>query len=402
MLEPGGPKNDAGVLLGGMTAPIPSLKLLRRGLASAPLVFVLACSGEGLDAPTSQDPSAGGGGSGASSTGGGAPAGGTGGSTGGVSPSTGGNPGGGNGGSGGGQGGATGGTSGGVVGTGGASGGGGGKATGGASSGGSTMQNGGGGFGGMLGEGGKAGPGGMAGSGMGGSAGGAETGGSGGEDGGSGGDSSPGPWTDGYVATMYGDINSGDCTAYSGSFTDHTPISTYTCVQGTGPRKVSLSSYNTNQANNASYYAALGDLSSLWQANGNASPCSCNGSTTATCGGPSCPDEISSNGSCGLCIAVRCDPDSSFRDDQGFSHNSNCNSTTYVVVQNIDACPHNHTTNVSSGAGWCTDRQAEHIDLSCSGLGDISNLGTNVGQAGWLPVSVQVVDCSVGLGPHSL
>jgi hypothetical protein len=220
--------------------------------------------------------------------------------------------------------------------------------------------------------------------------------------GGAGGMSTMGAWTSGYVATMYGDISSGDCTAYSSSFTDHTPISTYTCVLGTGPRQVTLSSFSAGQANNASYYAALGDLSSLWSVNGNASECTCSGSTTATCGGPSCNAEISSTGSCGICVAVKCDPSSTFKDSMNYSHNSSCNTTTYVVVQNIDACPHNHTTNVGSSSGWCTAKQSQHIDLSCSGLGDISNLGTNVGQQGWLPVSVQVVDCSVGLGPHAL
>jgi hypothetical protein len=219
--------------------------------------------------------------------------------------------------------------------------------------------------------------------------------------GGSGG-SAPGAWTTGYVATMYGDINSGDCVAYGSKFTDHTPIKTYTCVDGNGPRKVSLASYSAGQANNASYYAALGDLSSLWTVNGSASACTCSGSTTTTCGGPQCTAEISSTGSCGVCVAVKCDPNSTFKDNQGYSHNSNCNTTSYVVVQNIDACPHNHTTNVASAVGWCTSKQSQHIDLSCSGLGDISNLGTNVGQAGWLPVSVQVVDCSVGLGKHAL
>jgi len=211
-----------------------------------------------------------------------------------------------------------------------------------------------------------------------------------------------GAWTSGYVATMYGDVTSGDCVSYSANFSDHTPISTYTCVLGNGPRKVTLSSYSAGQADNASYYAALGDLSDLWTVNGNASACTCSGSTTSTCGGPSCNDEISSNGACGICVAVKCDPSSTYKDSSGFSHNSACSTTSYVVVQNIDACPHNHTTNVSSASGWCTSKQAQHIDLSCSGLGDISNLGTNVGQQGWLPVSVQVVDCSIGLGKHSL
>src|ERR1051325_3168916 len=87
-----------------------------------------------------------------------------------------------------------------------------------------------------------------------------------------------------------------------------------------------------------------------------------------------------STGSCGLCIAVKSDPTSTFEDSQGFSHSSSRNSSDFVVAQNIDACPHNHTTNVGSSSGWCTEKQAQHIDLSCSGLGDISNLGTKVGQ----------------------
>ena len=99
---------------------------------------------------------------------------------------------------------------------------------------------------------------------------------------------------------------------------------------------------------------------------------------------------------------MKSDPTSTFEDSQGFSHSSSRNSSDFVVAQNIDACPHNHTTNVGSSSGWCTEKQAQHIDLSCSGLGDISNLGTKVGQQGWLPVSVQVVDCGLGLGKHSL
>jgi hypothetical protein len=240
------------------------------------------------------------------------------------------------------------------------------------------------------------------------STGGAKTGGALSTGGATSNNTSVGTWTTGYVATMYGNVNSGDCVQYrtgTGTnqiFGDQTPIDTYTCVGGSGTRKVTLSSFQSGVANNASYYAALGDLSSLWKANGDAAACTCNGSDSCGSQSPSCPDEIKSVGACGLCIAVKCDPSSTFKDSQNYSHNSSCNSTTYVVVQNIDACPHNHPTNLASADGWCTAKQSQHIDLSCSALGDISSLGIDVGKAGWLPVVVQVVDCGVGLGKHSL
>jgi hypothetical protein len=104
---------------------------------------------------------------------------------------------------------------------------------------------------------------------------------------------------------------------------------------------------------------------------------------------------------CGKCVAVKCDPNGTISEG-GYNHDMYCGTTEYVVIEVIDACPHNHPTNVASSEGWCTSRQANHIDLSCSALGGISNLGTGVGIQGWLNVDVQVVPCCLGLGPHSL
>jgi hypothetical protein len=208
-----------------------------------------------------------------------------------------------------------------------------------------------------------------------------------------GGSGAIGTWISGYAATMYGNSSSGDCAGYS-NFSDSTNISGGVCTWMTGALKVTIASYQSGVANNASYYGAPGDLASIWQGG----LCTCPGGGTGDCtSAPSCNDEQL----CAKCVAVKCDPNGSFT-YSGTNHGTYCNTTTYVVVQIIDACPHNHPTNVASPIGWCTSRQANHIDLSCSGLAAISNLGTNIGQQGWLDVAVQVVDCSVGLGKHSL
>ena len=160
--------------------------------------------------------------------------------------------------------------------------------------------------------------------------------------------------------------------------------------------------FQSGVANNASYYGATGDLSSLWV--GGECVCQNPPGGTGDCPSgnyPSCPSESQSGGNCGICVAVKCDPSGTFTYG-GTTNDNHCNTSTYAVVQIIDACPHNHPTNVASTIGWCTSRQANHVDLSCSALGGISNLGTSIGQAGWLNVDVQVVNCSIGLGLHSL
>jgi hypothetical protein len=244
------------------------------------------------------------------------------------------------------------------------------------------------GSGGAPGSGGGAGRGG-AGAGQGGAASTGGRGGGGASNGGAG-PAGLGTWTLGYAATMYGNDNSGDCAGYP-NFSDQTEIRSQTCM------RVTIASYASGTANNASYYGATGDLSTLWVGD----TCKCNGSDTCTNQSPSCPAENMGNGNCGICVAVKCDPMGSFMDG-GTTHDMDCSKTQYVVVQIIDACPHNHPTNVASSTGWCTTRQKDHIDLSCSALGAISSKAMNIGQDGWLNVNVQQVDCSLGLGVHAL
>jgi len=210
--------------------------------------------------------------------------------------------------------------------------------------------------------------------------------------GGAGGTPGLGPWTTGYAATMYGNDMSGDCAGYP-NFSDMTSIRSATCS-----RVVTVANFVAGTANNASFYGATGDLSSLWVG----APCSCNGSDTCPANqAPSCPTEQQSGGNCGICVAVKCDPAGTFSLG-GTTHDQDCNRTQYAVVQIIDACPHDHPINVASSEGWCTTRQANHVDLSCSALGGISSKGMSIGQDGWLNVDVQQVDCSIGLGLHAL
>jgi len=226
------------------------------------------------------------------------------------------------------------------------------------------------------------------GAGRGGTTGSAGTNGSGGK----GGTPGLGAWTTGYAATMYGNDSSGDCNGYP-NFGDTTSINSQTCN-----KVVTIASYSAGVANNASYYGATGDVSSLWVG----AECACNGSDTCSNNqAPSCPAESQAGGNCGICVAVKCDPNGTFS-LSGSTHDQDCSTTQYVVVQIIDACPHNHPTNVASSEGWCTSRQANHVDLSCSALGGISTKGMNIGQDGWLNVDVQKVDCSIGLGLHPL
>jgi hypothetical protein len=254
------------------------------------------------------------------------------------------------------------------------------------------------GSGGMTGSGGRTGAGGSGSGGM--PAGSGGTNGAGGRNGvggstgsgGAGGTPGLGPWTTGYVATMYGNDTSGDCAGYP-SFSDMTSIRSATCS-----RVVTVASFVTGTANNASFYGATGDLSSLWVG----APCACNGSDTCAANqAPSCPAEQLIGGNCGICVAVKCDPAGTFSLG-GTTHDQDCNRTQYAVVQIIDACPHDHPTNVASSEGWCTTRQANHVDLSCSALGGISTKGMSIGQDGWLNIDVQRVDCSIGLGLHAL
>lgn len=195
-------------------------------------------------------------------------------------------------------------------------------------------------------------------------------------------------WLAGYTATMFGDVNSGDCSGVS-NYSDMTNIAGATCTR----QGVTIAPYNAGTANNASYYGAPGDLSGIWEG----PECRCqNGDAEDGSGlcsrAPSCPMEQV----CGQCFEIRCDPngtgmysDGATREGQNY-----CNANQTAVIQIIDACPHNHPSNT----WWCS-REQNHIDISCSAMEAIAGNPDNVGLWGWLNVEVRPVDCSVGLGP---
>ena len=106
---------------------------------------------------------------------------------------------------------------------------------------------------------------------------------------------------------------------------------------------------------------------------------------------------------CAQCFEVKCDPDGthSYMND-GFTHNEFCRTDQSVVIQVIDACPHNHPNN----GYWCTSQRPNHIDISCSALRaltiDENNGGRVVGDIGSINAQVRPVDCNVGLGIKQL
>jgi hypothetical protein len=194
---------------------------------------------------------------------------------------------------------------------------------------------------------------------------------------------------------MFGNDGSGDCSGIA-NFSDTTNIANATCV---GLKTVTLASFSAGVANDASYYGAPGDLSSIWTG----SECACQRGQTANAAGacptaPSCPMEQD----CARCFEIKCDPNGTGqfsngdRRDLASTKVNYCNTTATVVIEVIDACPHNHPSNT----WWCTANAPNHIDLSCSALEAISATPSKVGSVGWLDVQVRPVDCSVGVGPH--
>jgi hypothetical protein len=183
-------------------------------------------------------------------------------------------------------------------------------------------------------------------------------------------------WLDDYTATMFGQV---DCTQHG--FNDPTNLNTSACVSRGA---VSL------DAQNQTWFGATGDLSSLWSG----PACSC-GQTQGTCASP---PSCNGQDNCGACFEVACDPAGvhSFMND-GFTHNEFCRNDQSVVIQVIDACPHNHPMNT----WWCTESRPNHIDVSCSAFDSIAQ-GRPIGDIGSLNVYVRPVDCSVGLGPRAL
>jgi hypothetical protein len=183
-------------------------------------------------------------------------------------------------------------------------------------------------------------------------------------------------WLSEYTASMFGEI---DCAPFGFDDPGDSDLNRSTCVSS---GKVAL------DAKNQVYFGATGDLASLWTG----APCSCNGpAKDGTCSAPpACPGQEN----CGQCVEVTCNTEGrhSFQGD-GITHGEFCRPGQSVVVQLIDACPHNHPNN----AYWCTRARPDHIDISCSAFRALTE-GRSVGQIGSINVYARRVDCSVGLG----
>ena len=169
-----------------------------------------------------------------------------------------------------------------------------------------------------------------------------------------------------------------DCAPFG--FNDVTNLASGTCV--------SRGAVQLGGANQM-FFGAAGDLSTLW--NG-APQCTCNGGQTQ--GRCASPPACSGQSDCGQCVEVTCNFTGtySFMSD-GYTHNEFCRPGRSVVVQLIDACPHNHPNNTY----WCTAARPNHIDISCTAFSNITQ-GRPVGDIGSINVHVRPVACSVGLG----
>lgn len=186
-------------------------------------------------------------------------------------------------------------------------------------------------------------------------------------------------WHSDYSATMFGEV---DCAAFGFDDPGDSDLHEAACVS---TKAVSLN------AENQKYFGATGDLASLWTG----PPCKCSEPTSSgVCRTPpACPEQ----GNCGECVEVTCNFEGqhSFQGD-GVTHNELCRPGQSVVVQLIDACPHNHPNN----AYWCTEARKNHIDVSCSAFRELTQ-GRAIGQIGSINVHARRVDCSVGLGPKT-
>lgn len=183
-------------------------------------------------------------------------------------------------------------------------------------------------------------------------------------------------WLSEYTATMFGEVN---CAPLGFDDPGDSDLNRSTCISS---GKVKLN------AQNQLYFGATGDLASLWSG----PQCACNGrEVSGVCRTPpACPEQ----GNCGQCVEVTCNFEGrhSFQND-GVTHDEFCRPGHSVVVQLIDACPHNHPNNPY----WCTAARPEHIDLSCSAFREITQ-GRGIGEIGSVNVRVRPVDCGVGLG----
>lgn len=186
-------------------------------------------------------------------------------------------------------------------------------------------------------------------------------------------------WHSDYTATMFGEI---DCARFGFDDPGDSDLDLAACVSRGAVRL---------DEKNQVYFGATGDLSSLWTG----APCTCQGAERGrVCRTPpACPEQHN----CGQCVEVTCNFDGrhSFQGD-GATHNEFCRSGRSVVVQLIDACPHNHPNNPY----WCTEARKNHVDISCSAFRELTE-GRDIGKIGSINVHARVVDCSVGLGPRS-
>ena len=188
-----------------------------------------------------------------------------------------------------------------------------------------------------------------------------------------------GGWHSDYTATMFGEI---DCARFGFDDPGDSDLDLAACVSRGAVRL---------DEKNQVYFGATGDLSSRWTG----APCTCQGAERGrVCRTPpACPEQHN----CGQCVEVTCNFDGrhSFQGD-GATHNEFCRSGRSVVVQLIDACPHNHPNNPY----WCTEARKNHVDISCSAFRELTE-GRDIGKIGSINVHARVVDCSVGLGPRS-
>jgi hypothetical protein len=186
-------------------------------------------------------------------------------------------------------------------------------------------------------------------------------------------------WLSDYTATMFGEV---DCAQFGFDDPGDSDLHQAACVNRGA---VAL------DARNQVYFGATGDLSSLWRG----APCSCQGAREeGTCRTPpACPEQ----GNCGQCVEVTCNFEGreSYQGD-GVTHDEYCRAGSSVVVQLIDACPHNHPNN----AYWCTAARKNHVDVSCSAFRELTT-GRDIGKIGSINVHVRPIDCAVGLGPRA-
>ena len=198
-------------------------------------------------------------------------------------------------------------------------------------------------------------------------------------------------WQTGYTATMFGNISAGDCAGVT-NFSDMTSISGANCTyQG-----VTIDAYMSGVANNASFYGAPGDQSSIWMG----PQCTCQPGQSETSGKCPSPPACAMEQNCGKCFEVKCDPNGTGTYSNGDTRMGAmyCNPNQSVVIEIIDACPHNHPSNT----WWCTNQRRNHIDISCSAMKGIIGNANNAGNWGWVNVQVRSVACGVGLGVKTL